>query len=623
MNKQKRNNFNNISLKSKRARHNRIIEIEDDIEFEKERDINNETENTNEVEDNEAEDNEAEDNEETEDSGSEIIADENDDEVSEEDNKNGVIWAKCKYCSNVKFRMDGKSNGSTGNLNKHLKNHMDKIDPSVKKQAEFMKKFLGENKEKEIAFSNAGFRENLAIWVASDDQPFTVTEGDKFQRLIKLCNAKVEIPSADTNVPGKLSFTLDCWTSTNTVAFLGITCHYIDINWNLHDILVDFVHLSGSHTGENLAKAFLSCVDNEFNIFNKILAITADNAANNTTLLKELENVCGRNEINFNHKRNHVRCLAHIINLTSQEILRHIKAASEVQEENDILTETENSQSGVEVIPKLRKLIFKINLSPQQSEKFAQRSLKLKDPLNDIAAFEHDLKKFLISSNEWDIIEELCRIFEKFYKATEYMSMSKYITLSSSVPMYNMILEHIENLLDENHEKYCHYPEIRDAITKGYEKLKLYYSKTDDSQLYTIATILDPRLKLNYYKKQQWEQKFIDSAKLIFINTFKSDYASKTNIINDNCENNNNENDFLYELFGANNNNSSDEFEHNEEQYPRLSIMARDYLGIPGTSVPVERIFSRSTDLITKKRSSLNNESIQACMCIKNWIDYM
>ncbi|PKY57676.1 hypothetical protein RhiirA4_478895 [Rhizophagus irregularis] len=58
MNKQKRNNFNNISLKSKRARHNRIIEIEDDIEFEKERDINNETENTNEVEDNETEDNE-------------------------------------------------------------------------------------------------------------------------------------------------------------------------------------------------------------------------------------------------------------------------------------------------------------------------------------------------------------------------------------------------------------------------------------------------------------------------------------------------------------------------------------------------------------------------------------
>jgi hypothetical protein len=33
-------------------------------------------------------------------------------------------------------------------LNRHLKTHLDKIDPSVQKQAEFMKKFIdGENKD--------------------------------------------------------------------------------------------------------------------------------------------------------------------------------------------------------------------------------------------------------------------------------------------------------------------------------------------------------------------------------------------------------------------------------------------------------------------------------------------
>ena len=68
------------------------------------------------------------------------------------------------------------------------------------------------------------------------------------------------------------------------------------------------------------------------------------------------------------------------------------------------------------------------------------------------------------------------------------MSMSKYVTLSSSIPVYNAILEHIENLLDKEHEKYCHFANIRYAISMGYEKLKLYYSKTDDSHLYTIAT---------------------------------------------------------------------------------------------------------------------------------------
>lgn len=46
--------------------------------------------------------------------------------------------------------MDGKTNASTGNLNKHLRNHLDKIDPNVEKQASFMKKFLeSNNKEKQ------------------------------------------------------------------------------------------------------------------------------------------------------------------------------------------------------------------------------------------------------------------------------------------------------------------------------------------------------------------------------------------------------------------------------------------------------------------------------------------
>ena len=68
------------------------------------------------------------------------------------------------------------------------------------------------------------------------------------------------------------------------------------------------------------------------------------------------------------------------------------------------------------------------------------------------------------------------------------MSMSKYVTLSSSVPIYNKLFDHIENLLNEENEKYYEILNIRNIIQKGYEKLKSYYSKTDDSYIYTIAT---------------------------------------------------------------------------------------------------------------------------------------
>ena len=49
--------------------------------------------------------------------------------------------------------------------------------------------------------------------------------------------------------------------------------------------------------------------------------------------------------------------------------------------------------------------------------------------------------------------------------------------------------------------------------------------------------------------------------------------------------------------------------------------MARDYLGTPASSTPVDRVFSGGRDLIAVRRRSLNGESIQACMCLKSWLD--
>ena len=54
--------------------------------------------------------------------------------------------------------------------------------------------------------------------------------------------------------------------------------------------------------------------------------------------------------------------------------------------------------------------------------------------------------------------------------------------------------------------------------------------------------------------------------------------------------------------------------------YPRPAAMARDYLAIPATGAPVERIFSGGTGLVQAKRGSLSEDSIRVCMCLKNWL---
>ena len=67
-------------------------------------------------------------------------------------------------------------------------------------------------------------------------------------------------------------------------------------------------------------------------------------------------------------------------------------------------------------------------------------------------------------------------------------SPEKMRSTGTLVPIYNKLLDHIENLLNKKDEKYCKISNIRNAIQKDYEKLKSYYLKTDDSYAYTIAT---------------------------------------------------------------------------------------------------------------------------------------
>jgi hypothetical protein len=51
---------------------------------------------------------------------------------------------------------------------------------------------------------------------------------------------------------------------------LGITAHWIDDeSWQLKSLLLDFIKLEGSHSGENLKEAFLRSIKN-FNITDKV-----------------------------------------------------------------------------------------------------------------------------------------------------------------------------------------------------------------------------------------------------------------------------------------------------------------------------------------------------------------
>src|SRR5271169_1700 len=133
-------------------------------------------------------------------------------------------------------------------------------------------------------------RKKLVRWIVISQQPFTVTKEPTFQEFVQLLHSAAKLPTANTikkniidcysteikkiqemlqNFPGRISYTTDIWTSILAKAFLTITAHFINKEWELQSVIVDFIQIWGKHTGENIKEIFISFLQ-DFEIQSKV-----------------------------------------------------------------------------------------------------------------------------------------------------------------------------------------------------------------------------------------------------------------------------------------------------------------------------------------------------------------
>ncbi|KAF0354785.1 zinc finger bed domain-containing protein ricesleeper 2-like [Gigaspora margarita] len=263
-----------------------------------------------------------------------------------------------------------------------------------------------------------------------------------------------------------------------------------------------------------------------------------------------------------------------------------------------------------------------------------ERALNLQQALDDLVMTDKSLIKYSLTNNEWTKLEQIKKLLKCFKDATLEISASSYPTLSYTIPIYNYLIDLIEKFLKE--ESYSN--DIINAIDKAKLKLQKYYPTTN-GLAYITAAIIDPRLKLDYFKDQDFDEETIEIYQQQIINLWKTKYMPTQNQNNNQATNKSS--GLMAYMVKKKRHNDLDElikflkeppsncdidiltfWKLHETDYPNLARIARDFLAIPGTSVPVERIFSNSADLISSKRHSLNPETIKICMCLKSWLKF-
>ncbi|XP_058803449.1 uncharacterized protein LOC131671209 [Phymastichus coffea] len=193
----------------------------------------------------------------------------------------------------------------------------------------------------------------------------------------------------------KFAFTLDAWSGKTRKSYYGVSVHYITEEWNLRSFTLDFVPSKGKHSGADIARIFYN-ISKFYDVTDKIAGITLDNASANTTFISELGQLLRDDDIDFDIQDQHFRCLAHVLNLSVQDILKLMKISSENVDDSIEYSEGENS-----------------DISDEESEDFQLNDFSIANLISKIRQLHRKIRNSEILSTK---LQSCCNAFDVKFK---------------------------------------------------------------------------------------------------------------------------------------------------------------------------------------------------------------
>ncbi|KAL6463245.1 hypothetical protein MHYP_G00276360 [Metynnis hypsauchen] len=343
--------------------------------------------------------------------------------------------------------------------------------------------------------------EELAKMVARDFQPFSIVKDVGFRSYSHALNPMYAVPSRKTLsqkiIPGlydaaraslqervkrasAVCLTTDCWTSRATTSFMSVTCHFIE-NYSMVSSLLDCFEFSDRHTSENLAEELLR-VAREWGVEHKVVCCVTDNAANITRAIQLL-------------KWTHHPCLAHTINLFVRNALRAMKPT--VDKVKAIVEFFHRSTAATQKLKSTQRQMSMVELKLKQecvtrwnsTFHMIQRTLESKDAvIATLAVINAPVVP--LSKEEWEALQEACSVLEPFDQVTVEISAERYVTASKMLilcrGLQRVTAEHQSRVTTES---------VKELVNSLCSSMDKKFHRMEYNTILSETTILDPRFK--------------------------------------------------------------------------------------------------------------------------------
>lgn len=246
--------------------------------------------------------------------------------------------------------------------------------------------------------------------------------------------------------------------------------------------------------------------------------------------------------------------------------------------------------------------------------------------------------RMVLSSAEKNVVSIVHGYLEPFYKTTNNICTSKLLTIGLVLFFMDHISEMITICRDSRHSSDW----LKTAAEEMAKKARSYSNQVCNTFTYMTA-ILDPRIKSELIPESLSSGNYLEEARTHFLRNYStSHFSSMTSGYGTQEIEDGGSVSFAEEIARkkrrASLSNATDELTQylseppapiptdvlewwkvNSTRYPRLSLMARDFLAVQPTSVAPEELFCDKGDEIDKQRFCMPHDSTQAILCIRSW----
>ncbi|KID81002.1 Ribonuclease H-like protein [Metarhizium guizhouense ARSEF 977] len=604
---------------------------------------------------------------------------------------NGRKWWHCQPCFDRKKR-DKKYNcsGGSSTVIDHLRKqhgilvskrqdiHREATESRLGDISSFLSnETLTSTKRRKVtaeedALDQATLRELYCRYTVACSLPFAQVEHPAFRDFIRYLR-----PAADDLLPrsGDTVKTDLQWGYDNKKEFVKralqnalSSIHIIPDNWTSPNVPcgVRIKELEGEHSGEHMAEAIMEFI-REYGIATKVGYFMMDNASNMNTMIDEISDDLEREfDVFYDPLPHRLRCTGHVIHLAVMEFLIGKRPPTTGSYGGPSEEEIEEWRKRG-AIGKLHNIVVYITWTPQRLQTFTaltdglrlrrdndtrwnswyqmvERALrpKVRQAITVFCAQEPALQEDALTPSDWVALAEIHKFLEPFHDAT-MANEGVQNSIADVLPTMDYILHHIEASREATT-----IPHLATMMETAWAKLADYYELTEDSPVYSAATVLNPSFKWAYMEKT-WEDKteWIERAKSRVGQLWRESYKSTSSLPvlrpgsaeEPTTRRLNGYKMWMNEQKATIFNTDDDEYEvycrepvvmtsdplkwwlelAQRKRFPGLSLMAIDILSIAAMSSGTERLFSKSKLTITDQRGAMDAETLNLVECLRSW----